>query len=154
MSNMPIRLRIANPEDVNFIFSSWLRNYRASEMTRPMSNEVFYAEQHRLIEALILKSKVVIACNNNDPSQMYGWICAGETDGIFTLHYIYVKHAFRRMGIAKMLIEACGHTGASAGIYTHHTFPMTLWANRYLLLFQPYVLTLNYTKLVEEDLDE
>lgn len=153
MSNLPIRLRTANPEDVSFIFNSWLKSYRTSEMCKPMTNEVYFAEQHRLIENLVTSCKVIIACNEQDPKHLYGWICAGDTDGIFTLHYIYIKQAFRKMGLAKMLLEICGHDGSTMGIYTHHTLPMKFWAGRYILLYQPYVLTLNYNK-VKDGLNE
>ena len=102
---LPIQLRTALAEDVGFIFNSWLKSYRSSDVVKPIMNEVFFAEQHRLIEHLITQHKVIIACNADNPDQVYGFICAGATEGIFTVHYIYVKQAFRRMGIAKMLLD-------------------------------------------------
>lgn len=146
MNKMPVRLRFATPEDVDFIFNSWLKSYRNSPHATCISNPIYFSEQHRLIEALLKRSNVVVATPEDDPLSILGWICAGRVDGIFALHYVYVKHVFRGLGIADMLIAAVGHKQDEAGIYTHLTSPMAHMREKYNLLFHPFVLSMLYDK--------
>lgn len=144
----PVRIRPANAEDVSFIFNSWLKSFRSSNHARGVCNTVYFAEQHKLIERLVKSSQVIIACNPADPTQLYGYICAGSQDGIFCLHYLYVKHSFRGLGIAKILINAFEHDFNAAGIFTHMTKPMEHLAVKFNLVYHPYILC-NYVSKEE-----
>jgi len=145
----PVRLRVAVAEDISFIFNSWLKSYRNSNQAHLVCNSIYFSEQHKLIERLVKDSKVIVACNNEDPTQLYGYICAGNIEGIFCLHYLYVKHSFRGLGIATALINAFEHDVSSAGIFTHMTKPMERLAIRFNLVYHPYILT-NYVNKKEE----
>jgi len=134
-----IRLRPANEEDIPFIFSAWLKSFRTSLFARNLTNSVYFTEHHKVIEKIVKNAHVIVACNDADPSQIYGWICAQEVDGIFCLHYIYVKHPFRKMGLAKMLINAFEHGKDCAGIYTHHTRVFEILAIKLNLIYHPYI---------------
>ena len=136
---LPILLRPANAEDVGFIFNAWLKSFRNSEHAKDLSNEIYFSEHHKVIEELLKRYDVIIACNNEDPSQIYGFICAGSTDGVFTLHYVYVKHTFRRMGIGQALLNSFQHDSNYAAIYTHHGRPAKHLAKKYNLIYHPYV---------------
>jgi hypothetical protein len=144
-----IRLRPANEEDVNFIFNSWLKSFRNSAFARHIPNSIYYTEQHKLIEKLVKNFSVIIACNDEDASQVYGWICAGEVQNIFCLHYIYVKHSFRSMGIAKLLFNSFKHDPSTAGIYTHHCRIADTMASKTNMIYDPYILTNDYIKEVK-----
>jgi ribosomal protein S18 acetylase RimI-like enzyme len=135
-----VRLRQADQNDVPFIFNSWLKSYRDSSTAKLVSNTVFFSEHHKLIERIVKHNPVILAVNDADPTQIYGYICAGVTEGIFTLHYIYVKHNFRNLGIGKALLNAFEHDLATAGIYTHHTKIADKIASKYNFLYHPYVL--------------
>lgn len=135
-----VRLRPANQTDVPFIFNSWLKSYRDSGPAKPVSSTVFFSEHHKLIERIVKNNPVIMAVNNDDPSQIYGYICAGKTEGIFTLHYIYVKHNFRNLGVGKALLNAFEHDISTAAIYTHHTKIADKIASKYNFIYHPYVL--------------
>ncbi len=141
---LPIRLRSANEEDIPFIFNSWLKSYRNSYFAKAVTNTVFYTEHHKLLEKIIENNQVVIACKNDEPDQIYGWICAGKTDGIFTLHYVYVKHPFRGFGVGKQLLNVFDHDPAFAGIYTHHTKTAERLAPKFNMIYHPYVIINGY----------
>lgn len=136
---LPILLRPANAEDVGFIFNAWLKSFRNAAMVRNVANEIYYAEHHKLIEDLLKKYEVVIACNQDDASQIYGFICAGLTDNVFTVNYVYVKHTFRRMGIAKALLNSFEHNSEFIGIYTHQTRNAKELADKYNFIHHPYI---------------
>jgi ribosomal protein S18 acetylase RimI-like enzyme len=140
MSNeLPILLRPANSEDVGFIFNAWLKSFRNSEFASDIANEIYFAEHHKVIEALLKNYEVVIACNKDDNSQIYGFICAGLTDGIFTVNFTYVKHTFRRMGIGKALLDSFDHNDEFVSIYTHKTKSAHSLAKRYNFIYHPYI---------------
>ncbi len=146
MHNSQVRLRPASEEDIPFIFSSWLKSYKASPDMTHIDNNIFFTEQHRLIEFLLKNGKVLIACNNIDPTQLFGWICCDKIDNIFCLHYVYVKHTFRKMGICASLLKAFGHSTEMAGVYTHHTKVMEVLRHKFNLLHHPYILINDYYK--------
>lgn len=150
---LPIRYRAATAEDANFIFNSWLKSYRYSQFSRLIANEVYYTEHHKILESLVKECKVIVACNQDDPSQIYGYICAGELDGFLVVHYVYVKHSFRNMGIGKSLLNVFDHDPSTAAIYTHNTRIADRLAPKYNLVFHPYVLFKDFSPK-EEPTDE
>lgn len=147
---LPTKLRLADKEDVGFIFNSWLKSYRNSLFAKPISNTVFFAEHHKVIEKLAKTSQILVACNKEDPAQIYGYACAERVDGVFVLHYIYVKQHFRRFGIGKLLLNSFDHNfEEEAAVYTHHTKIAEKLAAKYSLVYHPYLL-IN----VEQDSEE
>lgn len=139
INKLPIRFRAATQEDVGFIFNSWLKSYRNSNFSRFISNTIYFGEHHKLIEELVSQNKVIVACNTEDPNQLFGYICAGEVEGFFVCHYIYVKHTYRNMGLGKELLNQFNHDPAKAGLYTHHTRIADRLAPRYNLVYHPYL---------------
>ena len=138
--NNPIRLRPLIEDDLAFIFNSWLKSYRFSDLAEKITNTIYFADHHKVIERLIEDSKVVVACNEEDPSQVYGYIVGGALDGIALLHFIYVKHTFRNMGVGKTLLDAMGHDKEKAGVYTHHTRMADKLAAKYNFVYHPYLM--------------
>ena len=139
---LPVRYREANESDVGFIFNSWLKSYRQSLFAKTISNTVYYTEHHKILEKIIKdpNNKVIIACNEEDPTQIYGYICAGALEGFLVIHYVYVKHSFRNMGIGKLLLNMFDHDPSTAGIYTHHTKSADKLSAKYNFVYHPYIL--------------
>ena len=104
------RLRPLTEEDHPFLYNSWLKSYRFSLFAERITNTIYFEDHHKLIEKILNNSKILIACNPSDPSQLYGYVVAGEDDGILIVHFLYVKHTFRNMGIGKTLLDAVGHS--------------------------------------------
>jgi ribosomal protein S18 acetylase RimI-like enzyme len=144
MSKLPIRFRQATSEDASFIFSSWLKSYRHSLFAKLITNTIYYEEHHKVIEALLKNCNVVIACNESDLSQIYGYAVSDKIDGILVIHYIYVKHSFRNMGLGKALLNSFEHDASAACIYTMHTRIADKLAARYNMVFHPYLLFTRY----------
>lgn len=139
MNKLPILLRPANSEDVPFVFNAWLKSFRNSQFAKPMLNEIFYAEHHKVIEKILNHYDVIVACNEEDKSQIYGFICAGYTENIFTLHYVYVKQPFRKMGIGTALLNGFEHTPEYTSVYTHQSKLAERLAEKYNMIYHPYV---------------
>lgn len=101
-SKLPIKFRPATSEDTGFVFSSWLKSYRNAPQSRLMLNNIYFQNQHDIIEDILKKSVVMIAVNEQDPSQIFGYIVYEKPS---MLHYVYVKYTYRKMGIARLLFQ-------------------------------------------------
>ena len=134
------RLRPLTEEDYPFLYNSWLKSYRFSPFAERITNTIYFEDHHKLIEKIIDNSKTLIACNPSDPSQLYGYIVAGEEEGVLVVHFVYVKHTFRNMGIGKTLLDAMGHDKEKAGVYTHHTRMADKLAAKYNFVYHPYLM--------------
>ena len=140
MSQNNCRLRPMVEDDLAFIFNSWLKSYRFSHFGEKITNTIYFEDHHRLIEKILNNSKVLIACNPSDSSQLYGYAVVGEDDGILIVHFLYVKHTFRNMGIGKTLLDAVGHSSDVASVYTHHTRMADKLSSKYNFVYHPYLM--------------
>lgn len=136
----PATLRRADEKDISFIFNSWLKSYRSSYFAKSISNTIYFEGHHKIIEKLAKTSEIIVACNPQDPEQIFGYICAEKIDGIFCLHYIYVKQSFRRLGIGKLLLNSFERDKEQASVFTHHTKIAERLAAKYNMVYHPYLL--------------
>lgn len=135
-----VALREATSEDVNFIFSSWLKSYRSSDFAKCITDTIYFEYHHDVIENLIATSQVIVACDKKKPHEIYGYMVAQVVDNIFTIHYTYVKQPFRRIGIADLMFKAFDHNPDHVACYSHETFMARRLAPRYRLVHHPYLM--------------
>ena len=153
-NEMPFRIRPAVEGDVAFIFSSWLKSYRTSLNVKQVNNTVFFSEHHKVVEGLLKTANTYVICPAKDPASICGYICAEQVDGIFVLHYIYVKHTFRTLGIGKLLLNKFDHDPDMAGVCTHMTRIGEKLSDKYGFLYNPYVaLTPEYEQKRKQSLE-
>lgn len=62
---------------------------------------MFNAGANATIERLIYKYQPLVASLEAVPDEVVGWICRELSRPV--THYVYVKHAFRGLGIASVL---------------------------------------------------
>ena len=96
-------LRPATPDDRGYIIDSWLQSFRGSPFAQRLPSDVYWSRygQAGLVEDLVGQASLVVACLPDDPTYIYGWLCA-QRGGC--LHYVFVRHDFRRMGFASRLV--------------------------------------------------
>lgn len=137
MTNEEIQIRTAMPDDLSFIYSTWLRSYRhASQFAKRMTNEIFYEMHHKVIDRFIERGgQIFIAHPKGDSETILGYLCADTAMPV--IQYVYVKKSFRKMGIATAL-----HKNASAAIMFSHWTNDTDWIVKKLknLIYNPYLL--------------
>jgi GNAT superfamily N-acetyltransferase len=107
------KLRVVNRDDHNSIFSDWLRSGRKCKATAGVASQIYFFWQHLTIERLLdpeAKCTWLVACSVEDPTKIYGWVCGQRADSIVgdqaIAHYVYVKRLYRRLGIARRLLNA------------------------------------------------
>lgn len=142
LNKAPILVRQATQGDVNFIFNSWLKSAHGNlpKLTE-IPHNIFYSEHHKLLEKILRRCTVLIACDKNDQTVIYGYIVAEIIYGFPVIHYVYVKQPFRRLGIAKMLLN-CLETNNDSVIFTSHiskSFNAHL-SNKRHFIYNPYLL--------------
>lgn len=107
MSDNPFIVRQATPDDVSFVFSSWLKSFRDAATVRGVPSSLYYPAQHAVIETLLQRPccTALVACDPKDQSQIYGYVVAEYvTDGLI-IHFTYTKFNMRNLGIAKALVS-------------------------------------------------
>jgi GNAT superfamily N-acetyltransferase len=101
----------------NLIYATWLRSYEASSlMTKLVPREQFFAGHHKVLDGIFARDpQVRLAVLPADTEVVLGWLVREGA----VVHYVYVKPAFRRYGIARALLGDEPWT-----TYTHHTYPL------------------------------
>lgn len=94
-------LRPLSPNDIPFVFNSWLKSYRESPQVACIPNTVYYDKFHATIEQVMNDSAILVACSPEDPNLLYGYVVAELKDETLIFHWVYVKHPFRNFGLAK-----------------------------------------------------
>ncbi len=110
-------LRPLLPDDEAFVCSSFLRSARSEPAYKLMDPSVYYARLKPMAESMARGSGSV-ACDVEDPWHIFGWISVVAPER--RCRYLYVKHTFRRAGIARSLwdsafglgpVVVCSHVG-------------------------------------------
>jgi len=114
--------RAATAKDVPFIRHSWVMSYCKHSVVAPdsrpprgacgarMSSSTYVPEQHELIAKILQRASCVVACNAEDPDQIFGYLVFEKQHDRPCIHYLYVKEKFRKLGIAHALAkEAAAH---------------------------------------------
>lgn len=119
-----VLIRDAGKDDWAFLVASWLQNYRReSYFAARITDVVFYAKHHKVIESIVARSKTLVSCLASDPSEILGvLVCEASPP---TLHWVYVKKSYRRWGIASRLIQHSGLPIDLAGVRISH--PTKMW---------------------------
>jgi len=99
------QIRSAKPADINFIYATWLNSQKYDTALGLSCRKALFFEQYRLVIDTILASEatqVLVAVLPENEDVILGYLVFQTPD---TLHYAFVKEAFRKLGIAKQLIE-------------------------------------------------
>lgn len=116
-----VNFRAPTQEDTSFIFNSWLKSYRSSNFAKDQCNTVYYENYKKIVSEILNRSMITIVCNPDDSNHLYGYIVFEYLPANNLLvHYVYVKHTYRKSNIAKKLIEKV-RLSANPILASHHT---------------------------------
>jgi len=135
---MNFKVRALQENDINFILSTWLRNYKfSSYFAKPIKNATFYAWHEQVIKRILSRptTRANVCCSTDDDNLILGYSITEQQGDIPVIHYVYVKKAFRQFGIAKALLD--GNPGKAE--FTHMTFEYDWIKEKYPELeYNPY----------------
>jgi hypothetical protein len=150
IDKLPLRIRKGAEGDHPFIYNSWLRSFRDSWFAKMINSTTYYTEHHKVIERLLQTCEVFVACNNDDVSDIYGYIVAEFVGPIFVLHFAYTKHTYRCLGIGKLLLNQFNFDPSTACVYTHHNRLAERIGPKFNMVYSPYIaLTPDYRQKAE-----
>lgn len=102
------RIRDASDGDRSFVLDSWRKSYR--ETRKRTELDAGYARAHRLIAETLFAQCVTIVgvpldLDGTDvaPDAISGWAVGEPLEEHLILHYVYVKSAYRRQGLARAM---------------------------------------------------
>lgn len=102
-------IREALESDIPFIFNSWVGFSRAMCKSKQkfarISADVYAAHYNELVRQILIRSQCLVACNKQDPTQIYGYVVFENLPDANVIHMTYIKETFRNMNIAQDLWE-------------------------------------------------
>lgn len=92
--------------DKNFILATWLRNlYYGSSFYSKIPQDVFMGAYHAVLQRFMSEDPIIkVACLQEDPEVILGYCVYRKAGDGAVLDYIFVKKAWRKIGIGKALL--------------------------------------------------
>lgn len=96
-------LRDSNPDDINFIYATWLKAlFYGNPAYNAIDKDIYFENYRKVVCGLLGSSSVKVACLKDDPDVIIGYsVYSGKT-----LHFVFVKAIWRKIGVAKSLVPA------------------------------------------------
>lgn len=114
-----VATRSGNDHDVPFIHSTWLKSLRyGNDWFKQIDQKAYFREYNKVIDRILAKPTTLIKIAHlaDDPEIILGYaIFEPGVSRETILHWVYVKQAWRRIGIARLLIPD------NVGTITHLT---------------------------------
>lgn len=132
-----IETRQLEPGDINFIYSTMLKAlyYHKGSIYGPIEAEYFFERHHYVIESILRAPNTVrIACLKSQPEVVLGYAIAQAPT---TLHFAYIKKAWRGQGLARLLVASILGTVACC---THVVAQMEPFRLKKQIKYNPYLL--------------
>lgn len=131
-------MRDAGPNDLGFIVRGWVKEMRHAPWARYVKNWVFHPAQHELVHRILGPSQVTIACDRENPELLLGCIVHQRP----VLHWLYVKGAYRGLGIGRALVFSVfgGKPERIVATQASKLFDDGDLVERYGIVYSPYLL--------------
>jgi GNAT superfamily N-acetyltransferase len=124
-----IGYREGTAEDFDFVQATLLNHYyEESFWAQRLTTRSYFDGHTPLVRALLQQARVLVACTQEDPGLILGFVVfepAGGPAGTDVLDFLYVKKAWRKLGVGRMLLAATGLTPTLDGVQV--TFATKAW---------------------------
>jgi len=130
---------------LGFVVKPWLQELRRSSTSRYVTDRVFFQGHGALVTQLLTRAIVDLACDPADDKHFYGFVAyePGVADHAEPIvHWLYVKMAFRRLGLGRELLGRVLQGGRAIASHTTDMVmgPMRPTFEKYGFTYDPYVL--------------
>lgn len=140
MNDLPVSIRLANSDDLGYVIATWSRDYHKVHPINFIPNNIYIPNQTKLINNIISKTQIYVACIEDEPNTIVGYMVAKpyDKDNII-LHWMNVKGIFRRVGVAKILLSTFDYNNKNI-ICSHYFDLFKKLKDRYNLVYDPTLL--------------
>ena len=142
-NKLPIIYRQMIPADSPFIYSTWLKSYRQMPYAASMSNDTFFHHHKQVVEKILAKpeTSVTIICEDTDPDHIYGYSVVEIYGDASIIHYTYIKHSYRKLGLAKTLLQSqIPLLGQKLTFVSHESRHHQAFKSKFALEYNPYII--------------
>lgn len=148
-------IRDATEDDIPFFFNSTLHHYKHSSPHPKLIPDHLYYQNHQVLMARMLERKghvLKFAALRDEPDVVFGFLWGNSFPQ--TIHYCYVKKAFRGLGIASQLFASAFERDTMV-YYTHLTYDAgKITQTRSNFIFNPYLLHGDLWRLKQAQLED
>lgn len=140
----PVALRDATESDAPYVFATWLKSQRRQGDRAEMRNRVYFENEKRRVGGLLARSVVTMAVNPADATHIYGYLCRSVlSDDLALVHFLFVKPAYRKLGVARILMaHAFPKLGREEIAITTVSPDVVRLKAKWRLVYNPYLLSL------------
>ena len=106
--SVEIEVRPGTPADHPFVGASWLKClWKNSPFAKGVAHDTFFAHHKPLVERALVRASVLVAHPHGDPDTIVGYLVhEAAADGRACVQWVYVRAPWRRVGIARRLLQA------------------------------------------------
>lgn len=141
--NLPIKYRSQSDNDTGFLYSTWLKSYRQMPYAQNMSNDTFFHHHKQIIKDILDKPNTIVTfiVEDTDPDHIYGYSVVERLGDAAIIHYIYVKHAYRKLGLAESLLKTqIPLLGSKLTFVTHESRHHKQFKDKFNIEYNPYLI--------------
>lgn len=120
-TGLPIKLRPALATDKPFIKHSWMGSFMVSPFAGSMKKSVYKQFQRSLIEDLLSVSNTMVLCHEDLEDEIFTYCTYRKIGEATVIDYIYTKEAYRKMGLAKILLKRIIEGSEKQTVFFTHT---------------------------------
>lgn len=144
-----IILRPMVKSDRGYFASSWLKSFRSADAVRGVERQTYFYFQHRVLERLVARSRVIMAADRREPDTIHGFVCFEPRVPTLVVHYLFTRKRYRGQGVGRALLDEARRVcdpAPSALVWTHRTRGIDRYAETYARahelapLYNPYLI--------------
>lgn len=118
-------VRAMEGDEFALMFSTWLKSAQSSKTKEQLSADtrIYFRMHHQAICNFMARknARIEAIVHLEVPETILGWIAWEKRGGAHVVHFVFVKSAYRRQGVARALFEGTLGLGwkTKAVDYTH-----------------------------------
>lgn len=98
-------IRNMQESDLPLVYATWLKGQRnGNSWFKSIDQDIYFSGYKKVVEGRIASSECKVSCLETDPDVVLGYSIYSPDHKV--LHWVYVKKAWRKMGIAKSLLPS------------------------------------------------
>jgi len=98
-------LRDKRQSDDDFIIDAWIKGLAGNTTLGAMPQQIYFKKASKFIQFIYGRSYAIIAADKTDDSVIFGFCVFRFVGNIPVIPYVFVKSAFRKLGIGTMLLN-------------------------------------------------